>query len=128
MAPQQQTSDLSGRTFFVTGGTAGLGKESVLSFAKGRAQHIYFTGRNETAASALIDELKTKHGFNNATFLKGDVSSLRSVDHLADEFLALQPSHLNVLMCNAGIVSRPFERPLHSTDSDADGDRTRTLS
>lgn len=127
MSPQQQTPDLAGKTYFITGGTAGLGKESIFTLAKGGAQHIYFTGRNETAATALLEQLRSRHNFHSATFLNADMSSLQSVNKLAEDFLASQPSHLNVLMCNAGIVSRLSKPSSASLTSVADGNIARSL-
>lgn len=101
---QNPTPDLSGKSYFITGGTAGLGKEAVLALVQGGPQHVYFTGRNKTAATAMVEHIKSKLNFPNITYLHADMSSLRSVDELADEFLASHPRQLNTLMCNAGIV------------------------
>ena len=107
MAPDSvdhQIPDLSGKIFLITGGTAGLGKETILTLTQHRPQKIYFTGRNEAAANALIDLVKSKKGFDCIVFLKADVSSLRSVNELCKGFLTYEPRRLDVLMCNAGIV------------------------
>ena len=107
MAPDsvaQEVPDLSGKVFLITGGTAGLGKETMLALAQHNPAKLYFTGRNEAAANALIDLVKSKRGFDRLVFLKADISSLQSVNDLAREFLEREPQRLDVLMCNAGIV------------------------
>lgn len=102
-----QVPDLSEKIFLITGGTAGLGKETILALVQHNPEKIYFTGRNESAANALIDLVKSSKSFDRVIFLKADISSLRSVDGLAKEFLAREPGRLDVLMCNAGIMATP---------------------
>ena len=103
-AKSKDIPDLEGKIFLITGGTAGLGKESILALAQKSPAKIYFTGRNEAGAESLIEQVKAKHGFDRLVFLKADISSLRSVDELSRNFLAQEPQRLHVLMCNAGIV------------------------
>lgn len=106
-AASDQVPDLSGKVFLITGGTAGLGKETILVLAQHNPERIYFTGRNEAAANTLIDLVKSSKGFDRIVFLKADISSLRSVNELAKEFLTREPRRLDVLMCNAGIMATP---------------------
>jgi predicted TIM-barrel fold metal-dependent hydrolase len=51
----------------------------VIAFAAHDPKHIYFTGRNASAASSLIAELIAKHANVSLTFIEMDLSSLRSV-------------------------------------------------
>jgi NAD(P)-dependent dehydrogenase (short-subunit alcohol dehydrogenase family) len=86
-------------------GTAGLGEESVKAFAAHNPEHIYFTGRNASAAEALITEIKLKHPDTALTFIEMDLSSLRTVkDALATGF---KHKRLDILMNNAGIIAKP---------------------
>ncbi|RFU79338.1 nadp-binding domain [Trichoderma arundinaceum] len=48
--PDVDIGDLSGKVILVTGGTDGIGKQSVISLAKHAPSHIYFSGRDEKAA------------------------------------------------------------------------------
>ncbi|KAL8690465.1 MAG: hypothetical protein Q9218_004088 [Villophora microphyllina] len=107
MSATQPVPDLSGKVILITGGTAGLGKETILALARRKPEKIFFTGRNEAAASALIDNVKRDVSFDRLSFLKADISSLASVDELSKEFLASEPGWLDVLMCNAGIMATP---------------------
>jgi NAD(P)-dependent dehydrogenase (short-subunit alcohol dehydrogenase family) len=67
--------------------------------------HIYFTGRNVSAANSLKNELKAKHPTVGLTFIHMDLSSLRSVkDAIMKDF---KHNRLDILMNNAGIMAKP---------------------
>jgi len=86
-------------------GTAGLGEESVRALAAHSPLHIYFTGRNVTAANALITNIKAKHPKASLSFIKMDLSSLCAVKEvIAQEF---KHDRLDILMNNAGIIAKP---------------------
>jgi NAD(P)-dependent dehydrogenase (short-subunit alcohol dehydrogenase family) len=86
-------------------GTAGLGSESIRAFAVHQPAHIYFTGRNISAANALITEVKSAHPDVGMTFIEMDFSSLRSVKNgIAKGF---KHDRLDILMNNAGIIAKP---------------------
>lgn len=73
--------------------------------------HIYFTGRNVSAANALITDIKSKYPLAQLSFIKMDLSSMRSVkDSVAEGF---KHDRLDILMNNAGIIAKP---PTLSTD------------
>ncbi|KAH8648983.1 hypothetical protein BGZ60DRAFT_422770 [Tricladium varicosporioides] len=95
---------LKGKVILITGGTAGLGHASVVALAKHNPEHIYFTGRNTTAADALISLLRSTNPDVPLTFLQMDMSSLSSVKDASKNF-----SHhrLDIMMCNAGIMQTP---------------------
>lgn len=92
-------------------GTAGLGAASVRALAPHNPTHIYFTGRNVSAADSLISEIKAKHPSAALSFIELDLSSLRSVkEGLAKGF---KHDRLDILMNNAGIIAKP---PILSKD------------
>jgi NAD(P)-dependent dehydrogenase (short-subunit alcohol dehydrogenase family) len=92
-------------------GTVGLGSESVKAFAAHQPSHIYFTGRNVSAADTLIAEIRALHPQVGVTFIRMDLSSLRSVkDAIAHDF---KHDRLDILMNNAGIIAKP---PILSVD------------
>ncbi|KAI1420881.1 putative short-chain dehydrogenase [Xylaria sp. FL1777] len=102
--PEKDIPPLNGKVFFVTGGTAGLGKNSVEALVKRGASHIYFTGRNVKAGEALIAEMKKTNPSVGMTFLEMDFLSLASVKKGCEKFIH---DRLDVLMCNAGIMFKP---------------------
>ncbi|KAF9893359.1 hypothetical protein FE257_011791 [Aspergillus nanangensis] len=100
--------DLTGKVIFVTGGTSGLGAQSVKTLAQHNPAHIYFSGRNATKAESLIQHLQEndRTKATTITFIPCDLSSLSSVQSAADKILA-QESHLDILICNAGTMAVP---------------------
>ena len=89
-------------------GTAGIGKQAILEFAKKNPKHIYFTGRNSSRASAVIDEVKRQTPSAELTFIQCDQASLASVERATKEFLS-KSTQLDVLLCNAGIMAVPAD-------------------
>lgn len=81
-----------------------MGHASVAALAKHSPEHVYFTGRNTTAADALISLLKSTNPDVPLTFLQMDMSSLASVKAAAKKFAH---DRLDILMCNAGIMQTP---------------------
>ncbi|KAK3998097.1 hypothetical protein QBC44DRAFT_386347 [Cladorrhinum sp. PSN332] len=100
--------DLSGKVILVTGGTNGLGAQSVLHLAAHNPAHIYFTGRNAQAAAALIEQITAAGSSSSKTtalhFLQCDLVSLASVKSAAQTILASQ-SRLDIILANAGIMN-----------------------
>jgi NAD(P)-dependent dehydrogenase (short-subunit alcohol dehydrogenase family) len=86
-------------------GTAGLGTESINAFAAHQPGHIYFTGRNASAANALIADIKLAHPAVAMTFIEMDLSSLRSVKAAITK--GFKHDRLDILMNNAGIIAKP---------------------
>ncbi|KAK4223508.1 hypothetical protein QBC38DRAFT_372951 [Podospora fimiseda] len=99
--------DLSGKVILITGGTNGLGAQTVIRLAAHNPSHIYFTGRNSHAASTLINQItssgRTK---TNLQFLPCDLRSLASVKAAVQSILSSQ-SRLDILVSNAGIMNHP---------------------
>lgn len=85
--------------------TAGLGSASVTALAKHNPAHIYFAGRNAKAASKLVTETKRVTPNVELTFLECDFTSLASVQAGLKGF---KHSKLDILICNAGIMSQPL--------------------
>lgn len=89
-------------------GTAGLGKQTILALAKHSPKQIAFTGRNKQNAELVIAEVKKIAPQVEATYYECDQSSLASVNGAAKAFLATEPTRLDVLICNAGIMGGPM--------------------
>ncbi|KIH87901.1 oxidoreductase, short-chain dehydrogenase/reductase family [Sporothrix brasiliensis 5110] len=100
--PENDIPSLAGKVIFVTGGTNGLGRESILAFAKHSPAHIYFTGRDSKAAASLAAALAPSGV--PSTFLELDMASLPTVKAAVQRF---SHGRLDILMCNAGIMAKP---------------------
>ncbi|KAK3630354.1 hypothetical protein LTR56_006970 [Elasticomyces elasticus] len=104
--PVKDIPSLSGKVILVTGGTAGLGRETVLSFAAHTPAHIFFTGRSQSSADSLVKEAKSKFPEAPVTFVQCDLASLESVQKAAKSILE-QTDRLDVGMLNAGVMALP---------------------
>lgn len=99
-----QIPDLSGRVYFVTGGTAGLGAGSISLLAAHNPTHIYFSGRNTAKGDQVIAKVKEQNPNVPVTFIPCDLANLKSVKSAAETFLA-QSERLDVFYANAGIMA-----------------------
>ncbi|KAE8372467.1 hypothetical protein BDV26DRAFT_274083 [Aspergillus bertholletiae] len=105
--PDRDIPDLSGKVALVTGGNAGLGKETILQLAKHRPQRIYLAARSETKAQEAISSLKGSLSNNvEITWLPLDLMSIRSIQAAAQSFNA-ESSRLDILILNAGVMALP---------------------
>ncbi|KUI59689.1 hypothetical protein VP1G_06909 [Cytospora mali] len=104
--PLKSIPDLSGKIILVTGGTAGLGQQSVVHLARHNPSHIYFNGRNARQADHVIQEVTASGSRSTLRFLECDFTSLASVRAAADTVVAEQ-DHLDLLMANAGVMDLP---------------------
>ncbi|KAF7370816.1 Short-chain dehydrogenase reductase family [Mycena sanguinolenta] len=104
--PATDIPDLTGKVILVTGGTAGIGKEAILVFAKHNPQRLYFSGRNAEQAAQIIAEIKSTSPSVDVVFLECDLTSLPSVEKAA-KLVVSQTDRLDILICNAGVMNVP---------------------
>lgn len=99
--------DLSGKTFAVTGGNAGIGFQVVQQLAKQNAD-VIMLARNATKAEAAIEKIRGTLGeqANNVKFVQLDLNSLASVRTAAKTVNDTYP-RLDCLINNAGIMAVP---------------------
>ncbi|RPD78174.1 NAD(P)-binding protein [Lentinus tigrinus ALCF2SS1-7] len=99
--------DLSGKVMIVTGGNAGIGKETVKALLM-RGAKVYMAARSESKAFAAMEELRTATG-KSVIFLKLDLADLRSVKAAAAEYMSKE-SKLDVLFNSGGVMFPPVEQ------------------
>jgi NAD(P)-dependent dehydrogenase (short-subunit alcohol dehydrogenase family) len=101
--PDRDIPDLSGKVIIVTGGSSGLGKESVHQLAKHNPERIFLSARTAARGNAAIAEIEnaTPSIKGKITFLEMDLASFSSVQKAAKSFTE-QASRLDILMNNAG--------------------------
>jgi retinol dehydrogenase-12 len=93
-------TSMDGKLVLITGGTAGIGKQSAIALLQMGAQ-VVIVGRNPEKTKAVVEELKTRTGSAKVDSLLADLSSLGEIRALAAEFKARFP-RLDVLLNNAG--------------------------
>jgi NAD(P)-dependent dehydrogenase (short-subunit alcohol dehydrogenase family) len=98
---------LAGKVILVTGGNAGLGKQSVLELARyGKPSKIYLAARSQEKAKAAIEEVQRHAPDAPIVPLDLDLTSFASIKDAARTFLA-QEERLDILILNAGIMACP---------------------
>ncbi|KAH7246556.1 hypothetical protein BKA59DRAFT_439180 [Fusarium tricinctum] len=104
--PSTDIPSLQGKTLLITGGTAGLGKQSVLEFARHQPQQIWLTARDTKKAEAIVAEIRKEVPNAPIKILEMDLSSFASIKKAAATVLATC-DRLDVLMLNAGTMFIP---------------------
>ncbi|KIW14279.1 hypothetical protein PV08_07061 [Exophiala spinifera] len=100
--------DLAGKVFIVTGGNAGIGRETVMGLASHGAR-VYMGGRSKQKAMDAIVEIKEKLPSADIQYLHLDLSNLESVTE-ATQTLLKRETALHGLVNNAGIMGVPFSK------------------
>ncbi len=104
-----QGIDLSGKTAIVTGGYAGIGLETVKTFARAGATIIVPARDIQKAENNL-------KGIKNVTVEAMDLMTPASIDAFAKKFLAFGRA-LDILVNNAGIMWVPLQRDKRGYES-----------
>lgn len=92
--------DLAGRTFIVTGSSAGIGRVTAETLAR-RGGKVFLANRSESKTRPVLDAIRA--GGGSAEFLPLDLSELASVRRCAEDLLARDEA-LHVLVNNAGVA------------------------
>ncbi|EXF85156.1 hypothetical protein CFIO01_03227 [Colletotrichum fioriniae PJ7] len=105
---EKDIPDLAGKVIIVTGGSSGLGKESVIQLAKHNPAAIYLTARTEARGNAAIKEVEqaVPAAKNKIKYLELDLGSFASIKKSTDAFLT-SADRLDILMNNAGLMATP---------------------
>ncbi|KAH7354664.1 hypothetical protein BKA65DRAFT_475148 [Rhexocercosporidium sp. MPI-PUGE-AT-0058] len=104
--PATDIPDLSGKVIFITGGNAGLGKESALKLAKHNPSKIIIASRDKPKGFAAIQTIAKIVPNVKYELIQMDLASLSSVLAASKLFLSSN-TRLDILMNNAGIMAVP---------------------
>lgn len=98
----ENSNRLSGKTVLITGGTSGLGLE-VAEAIHATGARVFITGRCDASKG---HDIASGIGNDKAVqFISMDLSDLDSVKSAANDFLEMSSGHLNILICNAGVMA-----------------------
>jgi NAD(P)-dependent dehydrogenase (short-subunit alcohol dehydrogenase family) len=108
MAPDDRTvpvPDLSGKLAVVTGSNSGLGLGLATRLSAAGAD-VVMAIRNRAKGEAAVEQIRATVPAAKLTITSLDLSSLASVDALADELTA-QGRPIDILLNNAGVMQPP---------------------
>jgi len=98
--------NLEGRTYLITGGSSGLGKESARCLAS-RGAEVVLTGSSSERGVAAVTQLQAATGSKSIRFEQIRFESLRDVDRGTKSLLAQLP-RLDGIIGSAGIMGPQF--------------------
>ena len=94
---------MTGKICMVTGATAGIGEATALALADLGAS-VVVVGRSAERCASSVERIKQQTGNPEVDHLLADLSSLRQIRNLADEFKS-RHARLDVLVNNAGAIN-----------------------
>lgn len=97
------------QTVLITGGNAGIGKETAIGLARQGAR-VVITARDAKRGRAALEEIRSRSGSDAVEVMDLDLADLSSVRRFADAFSSSH-DRLDVLVNNAGLVQ------LHRTET-----------
>ena len=89
---------LEGKIALITGGSDGIGLATAQRFILEGVEHVYITGRRQTALDEAVKKINSK----NVTAVQGDVSKMVDLDRLYDQ-ISKEKGRLDILFANAAI-------------------------
>ncbi|XP_072027868.1 retinol dehydrogenase 11-like [Amphiura filiformis] len=96
------TTTLYGKTVIITGGNAGIGKETAIDFAR-RGARVIIGCRNPKKATEAVKEIQRRSGNSNVVYIPLELSDQDSIREFAKTILK-QESRIDYLINNAGIA------------------------
>ncbi|KAF2465894.1 oxidoreductase-like protein [Lindgomyces ingoldianus] len=105
--PVTDIPSLAGKVILVTGGNAGLGKQTILYLSQHSPSRIYLAARTASKATSAIADIKKLVPDAPIEHLPLDLTSMASIKAAADIFQAKE-SRLDILINNAGVMATPY--------------------
>src|SRR5690349_4579662 len=102
--PSTDMSAQTGKVFLITGGNAGIGKQTALELAKHYPAQIWILARNAETGKLSVKEINAVAPEVDVRFVDCDLASFTSIKSAARTVLK-EATKLDVLLLNAGIVS-----------------------
>ncbi|KAF1996216.1 oxidoreductase-like protein [Amniculicola lignicola CBS 123094] len=105
--PIRDIPSLKGKVILVTGGNAGLGKQTIAFLAQHQPQRIYLAARTASKAQSALADIKKDVPDAPVELLSLDLASFASIKSAAASFLARE-QRLDLLINNAGVMALPY--------------------
>ncbi|KAJ7993648.1 hypothetical protein DPEC_G00256830 [Dallia pectoralis] len=94
---------MDGKTVLITGGNAGIGKETAVALAM-RGARVIIACRDVDKAAKVVREIKVRSHNINVLHMELDLANMRSIRDFAKTFLERE-KRLDILINNAGMPS-----------------------
>ena len=95
---------MDGKVVLITGGNAGVGKETAVGLAREGA-HVVFTARDATRGADALSDIRARSGSETVEVMALDLSDFASIRGFSEAFLSSH-DRLDVLVNNAGLVQQ----------------------
>ncbi|KAF2798902.1 NAD(P)-binding protein [Melanomma pulvis-pyrius CBS 109.77] len=107
--PAKDIPSLAGKVILVTGGNAGLGKQTIAYLAAHEPTRIYLAARTASKATSAIADINKAVPNAPVEFLSLDLTSFSSIAAAANTFKAKE-KRLDILINNAGVMAMPYSK------------------
>ncbi|KAI9678271.1 MAG: hypothetical protein M1817_006216 [Caeruleum heppii] len=114
--PSKDVPDLSGKTYVVTGGSAGIGFGIVAHLLEHSPAKVYLLSNKEEHADDAVTALKNWGDVSKIEWVKYNLSDLKQTDEAAKK-LKEELTSLDALVCNAGLGVGPYSETKDGLDS-----------
>ncbi|KAJ5557114.1 hypothetical protein N7494_001029 [Penicillium frequentans] len=105
--PDRDIPSLEGKVILLTGGNAGIGKETIRQLSKHNPSRIYLAARTESKARVAIKSIQNELSSPvDIRYLPLDLCSFKSIRAAAAQFQA-DSDRLDILILNAGTMGNP---------------------
>lgn len=102
-----------GMVALFVGGTSGVGKGTLIQFAKNAtAPRVYLVGRSKASSTALLNELETLNPSGTFTFIETQISLIKNVDRVCDEIKAKEQK-LDIIFLSTGYLTMEGRQGTH---------------
>jgi len=95
---------MDGKVVLITGGNAGVGKETAVGLAREGA-HVTFTARDAQRGADALADVQARSGSTTVEVMPLDLASFASIRSFSETFLASH-DRLDVLVNNAGLMQQ----------------------
>lgn len=107
--------DLDGKLVVITGANGGLGLASAKALAE-KGADVVMAARDQAKAATARGEILASHPAASLEIVELDLGSLASVEAAAER-IAAEHDHIDILMCNAGVMAIPQGTTVDGFDS-----------
>ncbi|KAL9052886.1 MAG: hypothetical protein Q9162_005112 [Coniocarpon cinnabarinum] len=106
-ASKEHMRGLQGKSILVTGGSDGIGKETIKQIAKQNPNRIWMAARSKAKSEAAIAAIRSTSPNARITHIPLDLTSFDSIKSAAQKITSDPNNRLHILITNAGVMACP---------------------